>query len=224
VERDFHGEPRRNDRRFSTTDPEARLYGKGWAREARLCFIGHALMENRYGLIVGAVTTIASGPAERWVAQALIAPHADTPQPVTLGANKATTAPISSRRCATRRSSRICAEHHRPPLGDRRPHYPSSWPCDLATHPRTRRGSLWLGQDSGPLAQDAASWAAQRSIGNSLWRWPPMTSSACPNCSPRSSNDPPRKSKGVPLLRRLPFDLPPSASATPKPVIAEQDG
>ena len=50
--------------------------------------MGHALMENRNGLIVGAVTTTASGHAERWAALRLIEPHADTPQPVTLGADK----------------------------------------------------------------------------------------------------------------------------------------
>ncbi len=47
--------------------------------------MGHALMENRNGLIVGAVTTTASGHAERWAALRPIEPHADTPQPVTLG-------------------------------------------------------------------------------------------------------------------------------------------
>jgi hypothetical protein len=31
----------------STTDPDARLYRKGPGMEARLCFIGHGLMENR---------------------------------------------------------------------------------------------------------------------------------------------------------------------------------
>jgi hypothetical protein len=87
-ERDFHGEPRRNETHASTTDPEARLFRKGLGKEARLCFMGHALMENRNGLIVGAVTTTASGHAERRAALALIAPHADTPQPVTLGADK----------------------------------------------------------------------------------------------------------------------------------------
>jgi transposase len=87
-ERDFHGEPRRNDTHGSTPDPEARLFRKGLGKEARLCFIGHALMENRNGLIVGAVTTTASGHAERWPALALIEPHAATPQPATLGADK----------------------------------------------------------------------------------------------------------------------------------------
>ena len=45
-------------------------------------------MENRNGLIVGAVTTTASGHAERWAALRLIEPHTATPQPVTLGADK----------------------------------------------------------------------------------------------------------------------------------------
>src|SRR6516162_2401443 len=87
-ERDFHGERRRNDTHASTTDPDARLFRKGPGKEARLCFIGHALMENRNGLIVGAVTTRASGHAERLAALALIEPHANRPQPITLGADK----------------------------------------------------------------------------------------------------------------------------------------
>ena len=37
----------RNDTHASTTDPDARLYRKGAGMEAKLCFIGHALMENR---------------------------------------------------------------------------------------------------------------------------------------------------------------------------------
>ena len=87
-EQDFHGEPRRNDTHVSTTDPETRLFRKGLGKEARLCFMGHALMENRNGLIVGAVTTTATGHAERRAALTLIEPHAATLQPVTLGADK----------------------------------------------------------------------------------------------------------------------------------------
>ena len=41
----------------STTDPDARLYRKGAGKEAKLCFMGHALMENRSGLLVGACLT-----------------------------------------------------------------------------------------------------------------------------------------------------------------------
>ena len=82
-ERDFHGERRRNDTHASTSDPEARLFHKGLGKEARLCFMRHALMENRNGLIVSAVTTTASGHAERLAALALIEPHAEPPQPIT---------------------------------------------------------------------------------------------------------------------------------------------
>jgi hypothetical protein len=86
-ERDFHGERRKNDTHASTTDADARLFRKGPGKEARLVFMGHALMENRNGLVVGAVVTRASGHAERLAALALIEPHAERPE-VTLGADK----------------------------------------------------------------------------------------------------------------------------------------
>lgn len=46
----FRGEPRRNDTHQSTTDPESVLYRKANGKEAKLCFGGHILMENRNGL------------------------------------------------------------------------------------------------------------------------------------------------------------------------------
>ncbi|MCI0755506.1 IS5 family transposase [Teichococcus vastitatis] len=87
-EQDFHGQQRGNDTHASTTDPDARLYRKGHGKEAKLCFMGHALMENRNGLIVGAVATHASGHAERLAALRLVEPHADRPQRLTLGGDK----------------------------------------------------------------------------------------------------------------------------------------
>ena len=88
-EADFHGQKRSNDTHASTTDPEARLYRKGQGKEAKLCFMGHALMENRNGLVVDACLTPADGHAERVAALHMIEPRADRPQPVTLGADKA---------------------------------------------------------------------------------------------------------------------------------------
>jgi transposase len=44
-ERDFHGERRTNDIHASTTDPDARLSRRGRGKEAKLSFMGHALME-----------------------------------------------------------------------------------------------------------------------------------------------------------------------------------
>jgi transposase len=61
---DFHGEKRSNATHQSTTDPEARLAQKGKGKEAKLCFMGHVLMENRNGLIVDVATTQATGTAE----------------------------------------------------------------------------------------------------------------------------------------------------------------
>lgn len=90
-EQDFRGQKRTNETHASATDPDARLYRKGRGKEAKLCFMGHALMENRNGLIVGAVATRASGHAERLAAVELITPHAEAPgraEPVTLGADK----------------------------------------------------------------------------------------------------------------------------------------
>ncbi len=68
-EQNFHGQKRSNETHASTTDPDARLYRKGRGEEAKLAFIGHALMENRHGLIVGALATHASGHAERSAAR-----------------------------------------------------------------------------------------------------------------------------------------------------------
>jgi transposase len=88
AEVDFHGQKRSNDTHASRTDPEARLYRKGPGKEAKLCFMGHALMENRSGLVVDACLTQADGHAEREAALALIEPHADRPGRITLGGDK----------------------------------------------------------------------------------------------------------------------------------------
>ena len=64
-ERDFHGEKRSNETHASTSDPDSRLYRKADGRESKLCFMGHALMENRNGLAVDCETTHATGKAEQ---------------------------------------------------------------------------------------------------------------------------------------------------------------
>lgn len=62
---DFHGEERTNDTHQSVTDQETLMARKGKGKEARLCFAGHVLMENRNGLVVDVVVTKATGTAER---------------------------------------------------------------------------------------------------------------------------------------------------------------
>jgi transposase len=89
-ERNFHDEKRSNDTHASTTDPQAKLYKKGKGKEAKLCFMGHALMENRHGLVVQAEATEANGTAERTAALELLDRQAPgTSNQLTLGADKA---------------------------------------------------------------------------------------------------------------------------------------
>jgi transposase len=76
AERDFHGEKRKNDTHCSTTDPDARLFRKGAGKEAKLCHMGHLMMENRNGLIVDARLTEANGTAERTTALDMIEDNA----------------------------------------------------------------------------------------------------------------------------------------------------
>jgi len=83
----FHGERRSNDTHASTTDPEARLARKGKAQEAKLCYTGHVLMENRNGLAVAGCVIPASGHAERAAALALLGER-EGRERVTLGADK----------------------------------------------------------------------------------------------------------------------------------------
>ena len=87
-ERDFKGEKRSNATHASTTDPDARLYRKGNSQPAELCYIGHAMMENRNGLIVGGVATRATGDAEPLAAIELVKAVAGRRR-ITLGADKA---------------------------------------------------------------------------------------------------------------------------------------
>ena len=84
----FHGQTRSNATHVSTTDPEARLYRKGKGKEAKLCFMGHALMENRNGLIVDAETTCADGHAEREAALVMIDRRCPGDHKIMLGADK----------------------------------------------------------------------------------------------------------------------------------------
>jgi len=87
-EADFRGRKRSNETHASTTDPDARLYRKGAGKEARLCFMGHGLMENRSGLLVDACLTPADGHAERVAALHMIEAYGERPRAITLGADK----------------------------------------------------------------------------------------------------------------------------------------
>ncbi|MEI9988567.1 MAG: IS5 family transposase [Rhizomicrobium sp.] len=90
AERNFHKEKRSNETHESTTDPDARLYKKGDGQPAKLCYMGHALMENRHGLAVGGGASQATGTAERDEALMLVGRRRGRRRRrITLGADKA---------------------------------------------------------------------------------------------------------------------------------------
>ena len=87
---DFHGQQRKNDTHASTSDPDSQLYRKAAGREAKLCYMGHATMENRHGLAVAGMVTLADGTAERRASQIMLKAKAkEAGGRITLGEDKA---------------------------------------------------------------------------------------------------------------------------------------
>ena len=124
--------------------------------------MGHALMENRHGLIVGAVATLSSGHAGRLAALHLIEPHAGRAQRLTVGADKGFDAEDF---VAELRESNVTAHVARNDNGrhsaingrtTRHPGYAVS-----LSHPQAHRGGVRLGQNGGRAAQGAPSRTAQ---------------------------------------------------------------
>jgi transposase len=68
----FHGQTRKNETHASTSDPESRLYRKAAGREAKLSYMGHAMMENRNGLAVAGKVSLANGTAERRTSEEML--------------------------------------------------------------------------------------------------------------------------------------------------------
>lgn len=83
----FRGKKRTNDTHRSTSDPDARLYKKSEGQQSKLCYIGHALMENRNGLVMDTAVTHATGTAEREAAVEMI-DQIPGKHRITIGADK----------------------------------------------------------------------------------------------------------------------------------------
>lgn len=84
---DYHGQKRKNDTHESKTDSDARLYRKSRRTGAQMCYLGHALMENRNGLVVDLRVTHAEGKAEERAAASMAAAIKGKRR-VTLGGDK----------------------------------------------------------------------------------------------------------------------------------------
>jgi transposase len=155
--RDFHGEQRTNDTHASTTDPDARLFRKGRGKEAKLCHMGHLLMENRHGLIVDTLVTPASGSAERAAALAMLGRQSRRHR-APLAADKAYDATdfVADLRTLNVTPPRRPA-HHGPPFGDRRSDHAASRLCREPARAPAHRGGVRLDQDHRRPREDPAS-------------------------------------------------------------------
>jgi transposase len=86
---DFRGQQRKNDTHESKTDPEARSYRKSKGQEAKMSYLGHAVVENRHGLVAAAMATQADGTAEREASILMLSEFPDSGGRITWGGDKA---------------------------------------------------------------------------------------------------------------------------------------
>ena len=84
----YRGEKRSNQTHQSTTDKDSRLYRKSKGQEAKLCYMGHVLIENRNGLVTDSRVTLAGGLGERQAAEEMVVDLPGTHR-VTVGGDKA---------------------------------------------------------------------------------------------------------------------------------------
>jgi hypothetical protein len=107
--------------------------------EAKLCFIGHGLMENRFGLIVDSRLTRVSGHAERLAALDMVEGFADRPAAISLGADKGYDAADFVEELRTL-NVRPHVEHIPSALGDRPAHDSPFGLWREPAHPQADRG------------------------------------------------------------------------------------
>ena len=149
---DFRGERRSNETHASTTDPEARLLRKGKGKEARLAFMGHALMENRHGLLLDFTVSQATGTAERDAVPELLDGLRERGyHPRTLGGDRGYDTKDCCRTCGRGAAGHPACGAEEEALGHRRSH---DAPCRLRrepAHPQAGGGGLRLDEDGGRL-------------------------------------------------------------------------
>jgi transposase len=151
----FHGQKRSNQTHASTTDAEARLYKKSYGKESRLAYLGHALVENRNGLIAAAMVTEADGYAERDAALMLLEEkQKERSRRITVGADKAYD---TQDFVATARAMNVTAHVTKNDKGrrsnlDRRTTRHAGYAISLSRRWLVEKGFGWLKQ-TGPLRQ-----------------------------------------------------------------------
>jgi transposase len=139
---DFHGEKRSNKTHASKTDPEALLAKKGKGKEAKLCHTGHALMENRSGLVVNARVTQATGTCEREAATEMLAESVDRVR-ATVGADKGYDCKQFVKDCRSREITPHVAQKQRSAVDGRTTRHPG-YTVSLRVRKRVEEVFAWV--------------------------------------------------------------------------------
>ncbi len=161
----FHGQKRKNDTHASTSDPDSRLYRKAAGREAKLCYVDHATMENRHGLAVAGMVTRANGTAERRASEIMLkAKSKAAGRRITVGEDKAydTADHVANLRAIGGDASRDAEQYRQqnrqnPQQRHRRTNHTASGVWHVAITPGDDRVHLRLGQAAWHHAQDQTS-------------------------------------------------------------------
>jgi len=151
----FHGQKRSNETHESTTDPDARLYKKSYGKESHLAYLGHALVENRNGLIAAAMATQADGYAEREAALMLLEEKQQgCSRRITVGADKAydTKDFVTAARALNVTAHVTKSEKGRRSHMDRRTTRHPGYAMSMSRRWLVEKGFGWLKQ-TGPLRQ-----------------------------------------------------------------------
>jgi hypothetical protein len=197
---DFRGEKRSNATHASTNDPDARLYKKSPGTSAMLCFMGHALMENRNELIVQGDMTQADGHAERRAALGMIHRHSPaSTRRLTLGADKgfdaAAFVAVLRQACVTP----YVAQKSRYSAIDGRSTRHEGCALSIKHRKRIEEAFGWT-KTVGGMTQTSIA-ASNGCVPASALPWPQTTSLDCPGCSPPDAEKP-RQARSSPASKK----------------------
>jgi len=157
--------------------PRRGCSAKTKGKEAKLCHMGHLLMENRSGLIVDALLTPASGTAERDAAEAMLSRQTGRHR-ASLGADKGyDAASFVTRVRALNVTPHIAQNTTRRSAIDGRTTRHSGYAISQRTRKRIEEAFGWI-KSVGGLRSDCASALA----GSDLILAPDASSSVWPRC------------------------------------------
>jgi transposase len=139
---DFHGEKRSNKTHASKTDPEALLAKKGKGKEAKLCYSGHALMENRSGLVINTRVTRATGTCEREAATEMLSESVNRVG-ATVGADKGYDCKQFVNACRSQRITAHVAQKHHSAIDGRTTRHPG-YAVSLRVRKRVEEVFAWV--------------------------------------------------------------------------------